>query len=84
MTNMGTVYDARISKRTLFNIPQAEILKHHLDVSDMVLERFGQILPKRAASCEQLMIVRLEVAGRKRNSQPGCESRLHLLPDMSF
>jgi hypothetical protein len=30
------------------------------------------------------MILRLEVAGRKRNSQPGCESRIHLLPDMSF
>jgi hypothetical protein len=54
-----TVYDARISSRALISILRAEAMKHNLDVSDLVLERFCQILSNTDASRERMMILRM-------------------------
>ena len=54
-----TVYDARISSRALISILRAEAMKHNLDVSDLVLEWFCQILSNTDASRERMMILRM-------------------------
>ncbi|KAJ5358844.1 uncharacterized protein N7496_011257 [Penicillium cataractarum] len=54
---MATVYPPRINKKAVFDKLRLELKVHHIDVSEMVLERFSLILPGTDASQEQLKVL---------------------------
>lgn len=52
--NVGTTYSSQSKKRSLIEKLRLELKVHHIDISEMVLERFAGIFPDTNATRKQL------------------------------